>query len=458
MDPKLNKASFRDPAGFVFTEDGVLRRQISFTYKLHYEKLVSSGLLKKLTDNGFLISHEEEVAPANVYKLIKPKKIDFISYPYEWCFSQLKDAALLTLEIQKFALNCGMTLKDASAYNIQFQNGKPILIDTLSFEIYEEGKPWIAYRQFCEHFLAPLALMSKTDARLNQLLKVFLDGVPLPLTSRILPFSSYFNLSLLANIHLHAWFQNKHSSSAPKHDDIRMSKDRILSVVESLKMGIQGLTWAPKGTEWGEYYSDTNYDSVAMNSKLEAVELMISELKPHSVWDLGANTGEFSELASRKGIDTVAFDIDSAAIEKAYLKARALGEKSLLPLVLDLTNPSPSIGWANEERMSLFERGPVDLVLALALVHHLRISNNIPFRMMAEYFSRLTSNLVIEFIPAEDSKVQILGRTRIIPTDYNQNAFEAEFCEYFTIEKRVAVKNSLRWIYLMRKKYEVSAE
>ncbi|MFB3123196.1 MAG: SAM-dependent methyltransferase, partial [Candidatus Binatia bacterium] len=171
MTEKIVPSSFRDPSGYLFVKDGVLYRRIHRSYKDNYEHLMQSGLYRILTERQLLIPHEEVGKPDyttdGIYLDIKPKPIPFVSYPYEWSFSQLKQAALLTLEVQKESLLRGMTLKDASAYNVQFYEGKPIFIDTLSFEQHEEGKPWVGYKQFCEHFLAPLALTSYRDIRLN---------------------------------------------------------------------------------------------------------------------------------------------------------------------------------------------------------------------------------------------------------------------------------------------------
>ena len=209
-------ASFRDPSGFLFTRNGILYRQINRAYAEDYARLMDSGLYEKLVKANLLIPHVEvDQAPAEkeaAFKVVQPERAPFISYPYEWSFSQLKDAALATLSIHKRALKLGMSLKDASAYNIQFVRGKAMLIDTLSFEIYKEGEPWIAYKQFCQHFLAPLALMSYRDIRLNQLLRIYIDGVPLDLASALLPFRTKLNFGLLTHIHVHADSQKRYSN------------------------------------------------------------------------------------------------------------------------------------------------------------------------------------------------------------------------------------------------------
>ena len=212
------QSSFRDPSGHVFISEGTVFRQVNSAYKEHYDHLLESGLYDVLVNSRLLVRHEEvgfdSVGSADSYKVLKPQLIPFISYPYEWSFSQLKVAALATLEVQKKALEFGMTLKDASAYNWQFLNGRPILIDTLSFEKYQDGNPWVAYRQFCQHFLAPLALMGYGHIGLGQLSRIHIDGIPLDLASSLLPMRTRIRPSLHIHIHLHARLQGKYASSA----------------------------------------------------------------------------------------------------------------------------------------------------------------------------------------------------------------------------------------------------
>jgi len=267
----LDSSSFRDPSGFVFSQNELLYRQINQVYKKEYEQLMSSGLYQHLIDENLLVPHlEVEVSPLipeNAYKVIKPEIIPFISYPYEWSFSQLKHAALATIEIQKLAMKFDMTLKDCSAFNIQFRNSKPILIDTLSFEKYQEGQTWKGYRQFCQHFLAPLALMSYKDIRLNQLLRIYIDGVPLDLASKLLPFRTRSMFSLLSHIHVHSKSQKHFESKQIKIKKIRMSRRSFQGIVESLYSSVKKLNWSPKGTEWGDYYTETNYSEKAFEQK-----------------------------------------------------------------------------------------------------------------------------------------------------------------------------------------------
>ena len=419
-----------------------------------------SGLYKRLVKEGLLLPFKEESldrAPAgDAYKVLRPSQVPFVSYPYEWCFSQLKDAALATLNIQQIALEHGMSLKDASAYNIQFVSGQPVLIDHLSFERYEE-RPWVAYRQFCQHFLAPLALASYTDIRLTQLLRVYIDGIPLDLATRLLPGRAKLSPQLLGHLYLHAKSQGAladRGENARTERSLRLGKRGLLAVLNGLERAVGKLAWEPKGTEWGEYYAHTNYSKKAFKSKAAAVGKFVRAAKPKTVWDLGANTGEFSRVAAQRAPLVVASDIDPAAVELNYREVKAGKERRILPLVLDLTNPSGGVGWANRERMSFTERGPADTGMALALIHHLAISNNLPLAKIAEFMTEVCRDfLIIEFVPKEDSQVQRLLATRedIFP-DYNEEGFEREFSRFFTITAKEPVQGSKRTVYLMKVK------
>jgi ribosomal protein L11 methylase PrmA len=450
-------ASFRDPSGFVFRRDGVLYRQVNESYRAEYEALKSSGLYDELVKDGLLIpaSESQQGLQPGVVAVLCPDLVPTISYPYEWSFSQLKDAALTTLEIQKRALARGMVLKDASAYNIQYFDGKPLLIDTLSFDIYSEGEPWIAYRQFCRHFLAPLALAAHVDIRLVALNRVHIDGIPLDLASRLLPLNTKLKPGLLAHIHLHAKADMAQGGKpGDSNTPARISKTAILGLIDSLGATVRSLQWAATGTEWADYYSDTNYSTAAMTSKHALVGQAISKIEPPpgECWDLGANNGEFSRIAAARGIRTVAWDVDPAAVEKAYLAVRGGIEPLILPLLQDLTNPSGSIGWASEERDSLLQRGPVDLVMALALIHHLAIGNNLPLAMVAEFLAKCGRWAIVEFVPKQDSQVQRLMVSRKdIFDDYSREGWEAALASHFSIVSREDVAESLRTIYLLRR-------
>jgi len=454
-------ASFRDPSGFLFTRQGVLYRQVNQGYRTHYDLLMNSGLYTRLVGMGLLIPHDEVAEQPQeseqAYRVIRPEPLEFVSYPYEWSFSQLKDAALATMAIQKQALEAGMVLKDASMYNIQFFHGKPVLIDTLSFETYREGDPWVAYRQFCQHFLAPLALMTHTDVRLSQLMRVYIDGIPLDLASRLLPRRTRYGLGLATHIHLHAAAQKRYAdkSTSKAGATRKMSKVSFLGLMDSLETTTRKLSWKPAGTEWGDYYtaSSGHYSTTAFEHKKQLVKDFLERVQPQTTWDMGANTGEFGRLAAEAGCFTVAFDIDPAAVEQNYLHLKNKNETQLLPLLMDFTNPSPALGWHNRERKSLMERAPADVLLALALIHHLAICNNVPLPLLAEYFYSHGRWLVIEWVPKEDSQVQKLLASRLdIFSNYHQAGFEKAFEAFFTIHEKVPIQESPRILYLMEKK------
>ena len=449
--------SFRDPNGFLFFKNHTLLRQVNLLYKENYNFLMNSGLYKTLTDKNLLIPHEETTIDTqengDVFKIIKPEVITFISYPYEWCFGQLKQAALLTLEIQKEALNHGMSLKDASAYNVQYYKGNVVFIDTLSFEIYKEGSPWVAYKQFCQHFLAPLALIVYKDIQLNQLSKVYLDGIPLDLAVKLLPKKAWLSISLFTHIYMHSKSQKYYENKTPDKKSLHIGKTSLYALIDNLESFINKLSLKASATQWGDYYNNNNYTDSSIEQKKQIVAEYLDKINPKNLWDIGGNTGMFGRIASDRGIDTVSFDIDPAAIEKSYNECIQKKETNILPLIMDFTNPSSCIGWAGEERMSLFKRGPADTILALAIIHHLAISNNVPLNDIADLLSKNCNSLIIEFVPKSDSQVKKLLESRedIFP-NYTKEGFEKAFSVYFNIETFCSIENSQRTLYLLRKK------
>jgi len=443
-------ASFRDPSGFVFRRDGVLYRQVNASYASDLKLLFGSGLHDALVADGLLIPAErlgpEFGSTPEAVDVLRPEVVPTVSYPYEWCFGALRDAALLTLEIARRALDKDMVLKDASAYNVQFRSGRPIFIDTLSFETYQEGEPWIAYRQFCGHFLAPLALMALVDVRLGSILRTNLDGIPLDLASYLLPGMTRLKPGLSMHLHMHGKVVNQAASENVRK--VSFSKTSLLATLDSLRGTVEGLRWNPKGTQWAGYYDETNYSHASMTEKRRLVAQLLDGIAG-TCWDLGANTGEFSRIAAERGLDTVAWDIDPGAVERAY----ALHAPGVLPLLQDLTNPSPGLGWASQERDSLDARGPADVVLALALVHHLALGNNVPLSDVAAYLARLGRHAIVEFVPKEDSQVRrLLASRRDVFPDYTREGFEAAFAPYFETEAREAIKGTARTLYRLRRR------
>lgn len=446
-------SSFRDPSGCIIERDGEFLRVVQPSYAQDYQFLIKSGLYRALTAQGLLVSHEEigEAGVPGAYKVLRPRQVPFVSYPYEWCFSQLRDAALATLAIQKTAMAHGMSLKDATAFNIQFVDGRPMLIDTLSFERLRL-RPWVAYGQFCRHFLAPLALMSRRDPRLGQLFRTCLDGVPLPLAATLLPWGARLNLWLLMHLFLHAASETRAARLPPRPVQPKNFPLRsFLGLATSLESTVQSLKWEAPKSHWAAYYESTVTGGRYVEHKKQVVGGFIKIAQPRTVWDLGANTGLFSRLAAENGVEVLSFDSDPACVEINYLKTRQVKPARLLPLLMDLMNPSPALGWDHRERMSWLERPKPDMVLALGLAHHLAIANNLPLERIADFFARLSPWLAVEFVPKEDANAQKLLHAREdIFGNYTRRDFEEAFSRRFTIEDSQTLQDSARQLYLMR--------
>ena len=453
----LSAGSFRDPGGFVYEDQGCILRQVNLLAREHYDQLMSSGLYRELTERRLLIAHDEVDAlprvSATAYRVIRPEPVSLISYPFEWSFSQYQDAALLTLAVERHALRRGMSLKDCSAYNVQFHEGRPIFIDTLSLEQYHEGRPWVAYRQFCQHFLAPLALMSLTDIRLGQLCRTNLDGIPLDLATRLLPWRSRVRFGLSLHLHLHGLVQHPDAPMRESGSPGRFSQSAMLGLIASLESTVKRLSWKPSRSTWVSYSKESTYSPDQTDRKSRFITEFLELVRPASVWDLGANTGNFSRLSSARGIPTVAFDFDPACVEVNYLEIKKRHETKLLPLLVDLLNPSPACGWANRERTSIFQRGRPEMVLALALIHHLAITGNLPLENIAEFFSDLAPWLVIEFVAPGDSQAQrLIAQRRGVHHPYDQTRFETCFDRFFSIQEIRPILPGGRILYLMRRR------
>lgn len=450
-------ASFRDPQGFLFEEGGVLYRQVNESGRADYEALVRSGLYDELTAQGILVRHQEVEGPRGpgAWKVLRPEPIPFISYPSEWCFGQLRAAALATLRVQDAAMRQGMSLRDASAFNIQFDGSRPLLIDTLSFERYVEGRPWVAYRQFCQHFLAPLFLRAGCDPRLAALSASFIDGVPLDLARRLAARRYRWNPGFLAHVSLHARAQERYKDAPARPSAApRLRREALSAIIGSLRSTVERLSWNPAGTQWADYYSKTNYTDAAMEQKKLFVAEVVQQVQPRQVVDLGANTGAFAEVAARAGARVIAADVDHGAVELCFRSACATEGSRVLPLVVDLASPTPAVGWMNAERSSFLERchGKTDLVLALALVHHLAIGNNVPLRKVAELLARTAPLAVVEFVDKADSQVQrLLASREDIFADYTETGFEKALEGLFTVARRAPIEGTRRTLYLLRR-------
>jgi hypothetical protein len=402
-----------------------------------------------------LVAHEDLATPvadaALHYKTLQPELLPFISYPYEWSYAQFKEAALLTLRVMKLAVNHGMILKDATPFNVQFHKGKAIFIDTLSFEQHDVSLPWIAYRQFCESFLYPLVLGHYHKENFQQLLTARPEGLSAAFTAPLLPYRSRWRLATWMHVHLPAKMSRKPASSQGKGKG-NFSKTRMLQLVEHLEGFIQKLDRRDMSGVWNNYYTETIIGQDYLQEKEKAVRSIIADLSFTTALDLGANDGYFSRiLAAVPGSHVVATDLDESCIQRLYLQCAEKNIQNILPLVMQLAYPSPAIGVNNKERSAFLERGRSDMVLALALVHHLFYASNMLFADIADLFASLCKRyLLVEFVPADDEKTQELQQHKpSFARDYNESLFETAMEAHFRILQRKPLQSG-RILYLMQ--------
>jgi hypothetical protein len=460
VEPLKDRGSFRDPSGFVFYRDGEVFRQVNGPGGRAYHALMESGLYDELVEAELLVPHEavstDLAAAEGAVAVLRPERIPFISYPYEWSFGQLRAAAITTLRIQQRAMDRGMGLTDATPFNIQFVGRRPVLVDTLSLVPMDDRVPWIAYHQFCTQFLAPIRLQAQLDPRLSGLFKAHLDGVPLDMASRMLPRRTWASLGDLMHIHLHARSIRRHAgAAAPEPGRTRASARGIRGIVDHLLSHVEGTSMRRVPSIWEDYEASHSYGRAARTAKLEFVRGWVQVRRPHVVWDLGANTGVFSRIASQGADYVVSLDFDANAVERNFSDGHHDLDDAgnVLPLCMNLMNPSPDLGWGHAERKSLTARGPADLCLALALVHHLAISGNVPLPMVADQFAEWGRSLIVEWVPKSDAMVhQLLASRADIFDQYTEEGFQQAFTSRFRIVRREPVPESERVLYAMERK------
>lgn len=453
-----HEASFRDPSGYMFHDGDALRRVINPIYFPQYKKLKESGFFKTLIKQGMLIPHTE-TSVADDKITITPEHIPFITNPYEWSFEQFKHAALHTLKLQKYALSKGFILKDASAYNVTFHKGKPVFIDTLSFDFYEEGTPWRAYKQFITHFFGPLVLAKYHGTEIFKMLQTHIDGIPVKLIASLLPGKTKLSATIHTNIHLLAKMESKHSEDYKAETKVaKLSKKSQSNILESLFNFIKKLELS-ETSEWGNYYDKTNYETAAFEGKKKLIREWVTPLNPQRLIDVGGNDGTFARTVLDKVPDVLVTDIDSNAVDYNYKQLQENNETNMLPFVCDVLQPAPGIGFNNTERNSLIDRlrdYKPDITMALALIHHITLSGNVPFEKSAKFFAKFSGTLIIEFPKREDSWVEsLLVRKREFINHfdfYNETDFETGYTQFFTIEKKEIVPGTKRVLYLMKRK------
>lgn len=452
-----HSSSFRDPSGYIYIENDEVKRVINPIYFKQYNALTQSGFYKKLFKNGLLISHQE-VSNSEREIIIKAEKIPFITYPYEWSFNMYKEAALLTLKLQKYSLEHGFSLKDASAFNVTFHKGNAIFIDTLSFDFYIENSPWRAYKQFITHFFGPLVLAHYHGAQQLKLLSNFIDGIPVKMISSMLPFKTKFNPLLYSNIHLLAKLEDKHNEDYKGEAKVvaSLSKKGQLNIITSLYNYIKKLN-LKEASEWGNYYTKTNYSDNAFVQKSGIINRWVASNKLKTVIDVGGNDGTFvRKIESNLDLALVS-DIDNNAVDFNYKTIKSNKETHILPFTLDVLSPSPAIGLNNKERDAFIDRiskfSP-DVTLALAVIHHISLSGNVPFSRSAEFFAEFSKHLIIEFPKRQDSWVQRLLNNKADFKDYfnfyNLENFREAYSKTFDIIEETTIQDSKRVLFFMK--------
>ncbi|WP_460218178.1 class I SAM-dependent methyltransferase [Psychroserpens sp. MEBiC05023] len=452
-----HSSSFRDPSGYIYIDNNIVKRCILPIYFKQYKALKSSNFYKKLHNAGLLIPHEE-FSKADSEIIIEPEQISFFTYPYEWSFNQYKEAALLTLKIQKFALDNGYSLKDASAFNVTFHKGKMVFIDTLSFDFYQDNSPWRAYKQFITHFFGPLLLAKYNGSESLKLIASFIDGIPMKMLSKMLPFKTKLNPFLYTNIHLLAKYEGMHNEDYEgKSKAAHLSKKAQLNLIEGLYSYIKKMT-LNETSEWGNYYDKTNYVNTAFEQKAEIINSWVQQLDAKTIIDIGGNDGTFVRKLNHNLNEALVCDIDNNAVDANYKYLKQNQERSMLPFVFDVLNPSPAIGFNNKERDSFLKRIKAyapDTTMALAVIHHMSLSGNIPFEMSAQFFASFSKYLIIEFPKRNDSWVQRLLKTKGEFEShfdfYTMQSFETSYSNFFQIERKQEIKNSERTMYLLKR-------
>ena len=381
---------------------------------------------------------------------VEHPRLPFVSYCYEWPFEMLKAAALLYLDVLLIALDSGYILKDASPYNVQFRGPRPLLIDVSSFAEHQPGQPWAGYNQFCRLFLNPLLLQSLTGVRFQSWLRGSLEGIEPADLSRLLSWRDKLRPRILSHVVLQAWLERKFGRSRELSQDTvqpRISIKGLRALVSGLKNTIAGLKYRGGSSAWLGYELNSPYDAEDQTAREAFVKRALQRNNPTNVWDLGCNTGRYSLLAAEYARNVVAFDRDPDTLDLLYRRA-AFGSPNVLPLVMDLLDPSPERGWGQAERKGIIQRGPADMVLALALVHHIAITGNVPLLNMMEWLARVAKAGVIEFIPKEDPALKALMRWRTdIYDGYSSSHFEESLTKHFQIMDKCRLPRSGRVLY-----------
>jgi hypothetical protein len=459
----LEPGSFRDPDSRVLVADGRVVRALSAHGLEDWRALRASPLFEALTAEGKLVGTREleEALPGDalhgdVAGALEHEVVPFVSYPYEWPFEMLRDAALLQLELVRRAIDAGLMLKDASPYNVQFRGAAPLFVDVGSFEQLRDGEPWVAYRQFCTLFLYPLLLHAWKGIPHQPWLRGSLDGITPQQCRDLLSARDLFRRGALTHVALHARLERRHGDRGGEvKTELKKAgfkKELIVANVRGLERLISRLRAPAATSTWSSYELTTTYTEADAQRKREFVAGAVAAAAPRVVWDLGCNEGRHARVAAETAETVVAMDADALVVGRLYEELRHEGVKNVLPLVVDVTDPSPGLGWRLSERRPLTDRGLPDLTLALALVHHVSISGNVPVAELVGCLHGLGGEAVVEFPTPEDPMVQrLLSRKRPGDhPDYNREWFEQCLRERFDVLASEELAEGQRVLYRAR--------
>ena len=461
---QFEPASFRDPGARVLRHDGQILRYLTSAALRDFEALSSTRFYRELTDSGRLVATELASSPQTQplsdpwVAVLRHQTIPVVSYPYEWCFTMLQDAALLQLDILVAALDEGMTLKDATPFNIQWVGTRPVFIDIGSFKAAEPGEPWAGYRQFCETFLYPLFLQAYKDVPFHPWLRGSLEGVEAEHINSLMSARDRLRPGVFTHVYLLSKIQSRYEATQRNvRKDLRsagFNAEMIKHNVRRMRRIVERLTWSRARSTWSDYAHCNTYEQADRERKKQFILRAAASARRACVWDLGCNTGEYSRAVSGCADQVVAVDADHLAIEHLYRALKAEQHSTILPLVGNLTDPSPGLGWRHRERQTLDERSRPDLILALALVHHLSIGRNVPLSDLVDWFASFEADLVIEFVAPEDAMVEQLLRNRDeLDFGYTQDRFETCVAQHFVIAETEGLQSGTRTIYYLRPKH-----
>ena len=451
-----DSGSFKDPVSRVYHSDGRVLRALSRRGAFIYSDLEKQSFFTELCESGEVIktSPADDNLAAPILRegwerVLEHPRVPFISYPYEWPFAMLKDAALLHLDILLKSAEAGWTLKDATPYNIQWMGSRPVFIDIPSWERREDGASWAGYRQFCMTFLFPLMLRAHLNIDYAPLLRANLDGAP---ASEILRYFSGYHLfkkGVLPHVVFPAFAES--AASGGKTRKVQQSDTVFLGLIRGLQNTITQLSHPTAKTMWSEYEHSHSYANSDIVEKQDFVRRCVASRHWTMTWDLGCNAGMYSAICSHHSDYVVAVDGDEAAVEKCYLLQKSEKDgNGILSLTMNLSNMSPGQGWAGKERAAFTNRTAPDLVLCLALIHHLRISANIPLSLILDELHGLNAAVIIEFVGRDDDMTRALleGKSETYD-DYNVETFEKEVNKRFLVKESATVKDGMRKLYFL---------